>query len=301
MNGVDDWLLTSLPALNQIQKAVCMIQINTDEWGTGFLCNIPGTGITFCSAGHNFEDILNKHAPSDSLKDFIVHFGNIDGNLPPLEVGSPPMKDRPMNLKVFLDCFNNVCGSISFNGKRILIKNGNVVNFCHRNEVIEKAEDYCVLLLDDINVNDILNNLGLHSILCGQGNYLKYKNEGLVAIFGHPQIPEDGKVPFRMSFGSEKDPEKIKDFFDGSNPLIKLMAMINPSGDKTKMAKNYIFYDNDTKPGNSGSPVIGRGDKNLNQGYCIKGIHVKSFNNEDTNGAQNIEKIIDWINLGRSC
>ena len=67
LNGVDDWLLTSLPAMNKIQRAVCMIQIDDSDWGTGFLCNIPKIGIAFCSAGHNFEGILNKHAPSDSL------------------------------------------------------------------------------------------------------------------------------------------------------------------------------------------------------------------------------------------
>ena len=67
------------------------------------------------------------------------------------------------------------------------------------------------------------------------------------------------------------------------------------SGEKTEAANNFLFYDNDTLPGNSGSPVIGRGDKDQEQGYNVKGIHVRAFNHVKTNGAQNIflSSIID--------
>ena len=80
-----------------------------------------------------------------------------------------------------------------------MIKNGKVGNFSHRSDIIGQTEDYCVLLLGGANVNDTLSDLGVDSIICGKGDYLKRKSDGLVAIFGHPQIPEDGKVPFRMS------------------------------------------------------------------------------------------------------
>ena len=70
--------------------------------------------------------------------------------------------------------------------------------------------------------------------------------------------------------------------------------------EKETLAKNYIFYDNDTFCGNSGSPVLGRGDKSLGQPYSVKGIHIKRFNEESTNGAQNIEQIHEWIDLGSS-
>ena len=75
----------------------------------------------------------------------------------------------------------------------------------------------------------------------------------------------------------------------------------HPGGYPNKDAvKNYLFYDNDTEPGNSGSPVIGRGDAALGQGYCVKGIHVQSFNEPTTNGAQKIHNIEKWIDLGKN-
>ena len=61
---------------------------------------------------------------------------------------------------------------------------------------------------------------------------------------------------------------------------------------------NYLFYDNDTFPGNSGSPVVGRAGNG--QGYNVKGIHVRSFNEFKTNGAQKIVKYQEWIDVGKN-
>jgi hypothetical protein len=134
-------------------------------------------------------------------------------------------------------------------------------------------------------VKNQLSELGIESLICGHGDYLKYKKDGMVAIFGHPNVPDGEKVPLRLSFGAEKDPQSSKDFMKKMN-------------ENEELAKNYILYDNDTLPGNSGSPVLGRGDKSLGQPYSVKGIHVKKFNAKSTNGAQNIEKIEEWIELG---
>ena len=61
---------------------------------------------------------------------------------------------------------------------------------------------------------------------------------------------------------------------------------------------NYLLYDNDTLKGNSGSPVIGRaGD---GQGYSVKGIHVRSFESDSTNGAQKIVNYQEWIDAGKT-
>ena len=61
---------------------------------------------------------------------------------------------------------------------------------------------------------------------------------------------------------------------------------------------NNLFYDCDTLPGSSGSPIIGRGDVNSNQAYCVKGIHIKSFSLPNTNAAQKIKELTNWINMG---
>lgn len=300
LNGVDPSLFTQLPALNKIGKSVCMLQVDRSKaWGTAFHCEIVGTGIVFCSAGHNFQSILNEDAPKDSLKKFSLLFGNLDGSRP-LNADSPPTKGQAMNLKEFLDPFE-VCGSISYDGNRVLIKNGEVVHFSERDDAIGQAEDYCTLLLKGATVKEQLTSLGIDSLVCGKDDYLKYKNGGMVAIFGHPNLPEAGSVPLRISFGAEKDPEKTKDFFSDSNPLNRIMAafLCNYGSNKKNLANNFIFYDNDTFPGNSGSPVLGRGDKGLEQSYAVKGIHIRRFNAENTNGAQNIEKIQEWIDLGK--
>ena len=318
LNGLDIPLLRSLLKVDKLLKSVCMLKIGEGEIGTAFLADIPGTGIAFFSAGHNFESILNHMAPKyerrNSLNDYIVHFGNVSGAVPPSNNIPLPRKGNPMNLTEFLRPFE-VCGSISYDGKRVLYHKGELVNYTCQTDAIRKAEDYCVLLLNGNDVKEKLDALGLEYLVCGHDEYLKCTDGGLVAIFGHPvgienEMQENHRYPFRMSFGTEKDPDKTKGFYSHSNEVIKILSMLDLNssvkrqwGDdypRKDVVRNYIFYDNDTFPGNSGSPVIGRGAKDMEQGYSVKGIHVRSFNREDTNGAQNIQNALEWINIGRN-
>ena len=54
---------------------------------------------------------------------------------------------------------------------------------------------------------------------------------------------------------------------------------------------DFLYYDNDTFPGNSGSPVIGRGSKNGD--YAVKGINIRG--DVGINTAQGLQKLKDWI------
>ena len=148
-----------------------------------------------------------------------------------------------------------------------------------------------------------MKDLGLDSLDCGFENYLEMADEELVAILGHPDCEEPTDVrPLRLSFGTERDPNKT------STPLLNMAGLKQCLGKRFKTSpkkisesdiNNYLFYDNDTLEGNSGSPVVGRGDKNSYQAYCVKGIHVKSFScSPNTNAAQKIIDLNKWIDLG---
>jgi hypothetical protein len=321
LNGFNGQILTALPKIDTILKSVCLMwwtQANTEYTGTGFLAKIPGIGIAFLSVGHNFESILRADAPNDpntySLNNFTVHFGNVDGawhsNGSPLP-GTPSLtQGDPMNLGDLLEPFN-ICGSISYGGRRILFKNGKIVKYEERKGALEAVEDYCVLLLEHADAIGKLNTHGLSYLECGHDEYLDSSSKELVAILGHPVCGDvDDKRPIRLSFGKEKHPDKIA--------LEVLLSRIKKSltictgsisgGEKTKsedvlskaVLKNYLFYDNDTLSGNSGSPVIGRGDKTANQAYNVKGIHVASYDLPNTNRAQTIKGIKEWIEVGKN-
>ena len=317
----DATLLETLPNLNKILKSVCMIRWEEYDPKIGQLCEYTGTGflaktqkddgtvdgVVFVSAGHNFDMILNSSARADSLRGFTVQFGNVSGTIPSNNITS--MNDSlwkpgmPMNLAEFLDP-HKVSGSISYQGRKVLFKGGNLTEYVSGD--VKAVEDYCVLKLEGnlVDIEKYLDKLELDCLMCGHSEYLECNDGGLVAIFGHPgdEVEENGKRPMRMCFGVEKDPDTTKGFYAESNPMWKL---IGPKYDVKKQwkgeypnnteIKNYLFYDNDTFPGNSGSPVIGRG--NHGQGYVVKGIHIRSFNPASTNGAQKIVKLNDWIHL----
>ena len=327
--GLDASLVNSLITFAKAQTSICMIAGKdvSDNYfmGTAFLASIPtisGLEVAFMSAGHNFEDILSSTAGPDALYKFTIHFGNISGIWPNLvegrrgtPVGSHTDYHQPINLGVFLEPFN-VCGSISNKGKRVLFQNGRLItqSLETRRDNIGLSEDYCVLQLNHHDVAGCLKQKKLDFFPCGTDEYLDCKHTGLVAIIGHPGIEEDqGNYPLRFSFGAEKDPDMTPNFYKDANPIIKILSMFfddvglkkkwkgGPDGYPNKDAvKNYLFYDNDTFGGNSGSPVIGRGDTALTQGYCVKGIHVQRFNEANTNGAQKIHQIQKWIDLGKN-
>ena len=87
-----------------------------------------------------------------------------------------------------------------------------------------------------------LEKMGLAWLQCGNGEYLNHKPGDVVSIYGYPgkEATKNGRRLLRPSCGKEMPP---------------------PGG-----ASGFLFYDNDTLPGNSGSPVIGRGSKD---GKCV--------------------------------
>ena len=188
---------------------------------------------------------------------------------------------EPVKLKLLLEKLN-VNGSIRKGEKRILLQNGKIVDF--EDGIIENSkEDYCALLID--NRNNILRRFGIGGLplKCGEDKYLNIADGKLVAMFGYPECNDFdndmGRVrPLRVSWGTEKEQTSLNE-------------------------DNYLYYDVDTVGGNSGSPVIGRGleEKDRNQGYCIKGIHIGDATNiKKINVAQNIRKLKEWIELGKN-
>ena len=138
-------------------------------------------------------------------------------------------------------------------------------------EIKEKLEDYCALLLQHKDIDKELETMGLGYLQCGNDTYLDSRRDGLVAIFGHPSddaAEENGRCPLRLSFGKETSPYIISKFF--------------PQLPQNEI-DNSLFYDNDTLRGNSGSPVIGRGDFSSKQAFYVKGIHISSTKLKNTN------------------
>ena len=321
LDGFPQPMLNTLPKIDTILKSVCLMwwtEANKSYSGTGFFVEIQGAGIAFVSAGHNFTSILSPSAPNNpehfSLKNIVVHFGCVDGtwlhaNDTPLSGIYPLMKGEPMSLGQLLEPFK-VCGSVSYFGRRILFKNGNIVHYEARIGDVQKEEDYSVLLLTGDNVTSQLNAYGLGFLQCGHGSYLDNNDAELVAILGHPVCDDpDDKRALRLSFGTERHPDKIS----ASIRKLRMTSSFtnclgnNPSIGQTRLhslskgvINNYIYYNNDTLPGNSGSPVIGRGNNKAGQAYCVKAIHVSGFDLPNTNIAQNIKKIREWIDIGRN-
>ena len=218
---------TRIPQMQNINKSVCMVKTPGGGHGTGFLADIPGQGVAFLSAGHNFSvvdvsGVKTLHANLD-FRQIILHFGNQDGDLR----GTNALRTCS------LWELGSVMGSIGYGGKRRFFP-GNIpaTSLPH--------EDYCFLLLRGQDIKTTLKALDLAYLEVGHGNFLKYVPHGQVIIWGHPanddiKKEEGGKYPLRQSIG---------------------MEMVNNDADSTELLK----YDADTLGGNSGSPLIGRTD-----------------------------------------
>ena len=115
LKGFSPPQLASLPQIKTILQSVCMLWWEEYDRrkgicpysGTAFLATVPGVGVTFLSAGHNFESILQPIQSGSSLQDFTVHFGClsgdwIDSNNDPMKPRSPPVDGHPMNLEEFI-------------------------------------------------------------------------------------------------------------------------------------------------------------------------------------------------------
>ena len=306
LDGIDRGLYVSLPKIETILKSVCMISgIGWDKTkskkvpfvGTGFLgklFNSDGTPscIVYMSVGHNFEEILQENMNPDCLRQFKINFGNLSGDLPysrswsehGRKVSYNPNSFMKEDLHSLLEPFK-FCGSISCKGKRVLFKDGKCVYYQPRNGEVAFIEDYCMLQLSGqvSEVEEALKKKGLEALPVGRNDYLEPKNGELVCIFGHPNVGQ-GKYPLRLSFGTERE----------------FSCLHSSNGKKLSndQMKNYLPYDIDTFPGNSGSPVIGRAGND--QGYSVKGIHVRAFKECQTNGAQKIIRYQEWIDAGKN-
>ena len=208
-----------------------------------------------------------------------------------------------INFQVLLSQLK-VSGSISYRGKRILLKHGNIVHFEEKlTDQTERLEDYCALIIND--QDGLLEKLGITALYCGEDEYLAIAEGDLVGMFGHPGCDAfndegDEVRPLRLSFGTEHDP------MNGNRDLdIKVKKMLEKCGlDSDIYRENHIFYDVDTLGGSSGSPVIGRGKHidvtNKDYGYSVKSIHIGDCEAIDKmNVGQKMTKLKKWINLGR--
>ena len=252
----------SIISLDKILRSVCMIE----PGATGFLVKINCHGedkIAFMTAGHVFADKQKKRYNKNllpnkiDLSQYDLFFSCLHGD----KTGSRTLADFKQEF--------NLRGSIALGGKRHILPAGTT-------ERCDADLDFCVLVLDNADTEAKLKQLGLSWLQLGNGEYLDYKPGDVVSIFGYPgkEAREDGKRPLRMSYGKEMPPPEDSDSDSDSD---------------------FLYYDNDTLPGNSGSPVIGRGSKNDNCDYAVKGIHVAGNNTEGYNKAQGLQKLSDWI------
>ena len=260
--SVADGSAASILKMETILKSVCMI--DGAAKGTGFLID-TNKGVAFMSAGHLFKtllDPLNKDVDANKeFGKFKLFFGNTEG-------------DAKSKNSVTLADFGKLKGSIAHQGRRRFFPSGDLKTDS------KPDEDYCFLYGI---TKEQLKKKKLGSLKCGEGEYLKPDPGEVVAIFGHPGKAAregDGKHlrPLRISYGKEKNP----------NPKAK-------TGSKEKSG-NFILYDNDTLPGNSGSPVVGRGGDDSD--YAVKGIHVVGICGK-INCAQNLMNLDDWSCNGK--
>ena len=162
-------------------------------------------------------------------------------------------------------------------------------------------EDYFAMILhDDVKQTavDKIKNLGLTVLAeVGEGSSLEQSNYSALSIWGHPLVTEDYLcptcyaktntksacqncprfIPMRCSVGNERHETFLEKW---------IWTGWKGSGQKERSSER-IFYDANTLPGNSGSPVLSQFNK-------IKGIHVagEEFNGVITNEAQKLKNII---------
>jgi len=254
--------ITSMPLILQ---SVCMIEYKGNPWATGFLVKINCHGrdeIAFMTAGHVFEDGQKKEEygitellSNIDLSQYDLFFCCPEGDKKGSQVIRRTLADFDNKFKLR--------GSIAYGGKRLILPAGNTEAPVH------PMLDFCILVLDNPDAEKKLEKMGLSWFQCGYGEYLNYKPDNVVSIYGYPGngATDNGKRLLRAACGKEKPP---------------------PGG-----ASGFLFYNNDTLPGNSGSPVIGRGSKDGKCDYAVKGIHVTG--GTKANKAQGLQKLCDWI------
>jgi len=233
-----------------------------DSNGTAFLADVPDLGTCLLSSGHNFGSLFK--APDNKIMDELnkvtAWFGNSDGIIPDRNPSDKLEKGKPMNLRLFLEKFG-CYGSSCFDGKRLVFRKRSNVIETTSEDIEDEQKDYFAILLKD-EIKDKVDELGIDILNCGHGQDIKYKEGSVATLVGHPGHEEWKSMPLCLSYGKEI----------GEN-------------------RTFLHFNYDSLPGNSGSPVFGRG-------YKVKGIHTSGLRGK-RNSAHKITDVADWINLGK--
>jgi len=275
--GMTGWG-SAIPSMSTMLSSVCLLLTDFGNIGTGFLMNLPGLGIVFATAGHNFR--RNRGLPDEiDFSKYSLYFGYVKGD--------PGGEGTLKSCK--LSDFGEFRGSIGLGGFRRYFP-GNITR------PSRPREDYAFFVLPESafqkkkkSVKSVFKsgNGGLKKwwddgglLKFGQKNYLERETEGdpLVIVCGHPYVQDvgcgftpDGYPEFRISIGREKYP-----------------------ADQDISPDHHIFYDNETLGGNSGSPVIGF--ISLDGQYEVKGIHIQGTSeNKKLNSAQGLMHWEEWL------
>ena len=252
----------SIISMSKVLSSVCMIECG-GSGATGFLVSV-GEEIAFMTAGHVFSDKKREDKygervllPNIDWSQYNLYFCCVDGDKNGSQVVHRTLAD-------FNQMFT-LRGSIAYMGTRRTFPGR--VRATSKDITVESNLDFCVLVLDNPDAKETLKGLKLSWLQCGQGDYLNYRPGDVVSIFGYPGKGATVNMlrPLRMSYGKEEEPPAA--------------------------GSDFLYYDNDTLPGNSGSPVIGRGSKDGD--YAVKGIHIRG--DVRINTAQALQKLKDWI------
>ena len=255
---------SEIPAIthvtSRVLSSVCIIECGVSG-ATGFLVSVGEEIALFMTAGHVFcdkgrEDKYSQKVllPNVDWSQYNLYFCCVDGDKNGSQVVHRTLVD-------FNQMFT-LRGSIAIMGKRRTFQGRSPAS---KDIMVESYLDFCVLVLDNPDVKKTLKDLKLSWLQCGQGDYLNYRPGDVVFIFGYPGKGANMLRSLRMSYGKEEEPPAA--------------------------GSDFLYYDNDTLPGNSGSPVIGRGSKDGD--YAVKGIHIRG--NVGINTAQGLQKLKDWI------
>ena len=262
----------------------------SSKCGTAFLASVKKDGRrvpAVFSAGHNFKE--NGILPENfSLADFQLEFDTC----PPLALA----------LDVLSSCLPSTT-LVLYKAEMVVLESGVVV---HRSRESPCDMDWFVMILQDrvgepeSALKMVQTELGLEPLECGEGSYLEPAPGYPVIVFGYPGVGTELSNPkLRWSMGVELDkcyPGKNCQTCEMSS---KLTALNNPQNHCQR-----IFYDNDTCPGNSGSPVLSRGGSNTgDMAYTVKGIHVDGYSEpggapehrRGHNGAQSLIQIMPTV------
>ena len=248
-----------LPILSNIPKAVGKLQnTRTGSSGTAFIATTTKHGRkvpAIFSAGHNFKQ--NGVLPQDlNFAEFTLKFCSSSSPSPSLSL------DVVLELlpTTTLVCYKSVM---------LVLEGGTVI---HTNKDCSDTMDYFVMILNDREGDHgsamrlVKTQLGLEPLDCGEGAYLEAAPGTPVAVFGFPAVGLLAEE-LRWSMGVEMDLNHLE--------------------------SQRILYNNDTLPGNSGSPIISLGKTAaMGMSYIVKGIHVQGFSDQQFNAAQSLVDIL---------